>query len=158
MCEFISWKEKNGKVYFLSDDQLKTREGKELIKTIPTEELCGHGAINEYYGDTVKGAINHECTDFSSTKYFPPEIVKMIIEGKFRLLKVTPIGLLTDEAKAIYNAKCKPLEDDYYAKYKPLIDDYNAKCKPLEDDYDAKRKLLIDDYYAKCKLLNDDYN
>src|SRR5271155_1055488 len=30
------------------------------------------------------------------------------------------------------------LEDDYYAKLKPLDDDYYAKIKPLDDNFDAK--------------------
>ena len=33
MCHFISWIEFNGSVYFLDDNKLNTKEGRQLLKT-----------------------------------------------------------------------------------------------------------------------------
>jgi hypothetical protein len=63
------------------------------------------------------------------------------------------IGKIGGELNDDYWAKRKPLDDDYYAKVKPLYDDYEAKLKPLTDDYWAKRKSQYADYAAKRKPL-----
>ena len=113
MCEFISWVEKDGEIYFLTDKMVYgTIKGRELRKFCGnSEDYIGHGAIRHYFDD-LQGGENKECTDFLSPKNFPPLIVQAIKDGEFGRLG-QPKGLL-----------CKPLYDDYESKRKPLYDDF----------------------------------
>ena len=84
MCEFASWIEKDGDKYFLKDSDLQTKEGRRLVKKLKDsgkyyEDICGHGAIKEYYPE-LKNGIEKECTDFSKLSNFPGEIVEAIKE------------------------------------------------------------------------------
>ena len=53
MCEFVSWKEYQGKLYYLDNDKLNTKDGRSLVKYLKDNnslhDLCGHGAIERYY-------------------------------------------------------------------------------------------------------------
>ena len=116
MCEFISWYESNGEVLFLTgDDVFNTKRGRELQK-YSKEDLCGHGAIVFYYDirDTGK-LIPKECTDFSSPKNFPDEIVAAIKAGKMRGLDIS-FSLLSDAALEEY----KKMEEAAWAEYKKI--------------------------------------
>jgi hypothetical protein len=159
ICEFISWIEKDKKVYFLTYDQIyNTPQGEILRKEVggdKPEDFYGHAAIRKYYGNILNGK-EHELTDFSNPKRFPDEIVVAIKNGEFRGL-ATPKGLLSDELDEDYQAKCKPLDEDYQAKRNSLDEDYQAKRNSLDEDYQAKCNSLYEDYQAKCKPLDEDY-
>ena len=102
MCEFVSWVEHKGKVYFLTDRDLETRQGRDVIVYCGAnwqDDIKGHGAIREYYG--IAGGTDHECTDFSDSDNFPPEIVEAIKEGQFRFFGVA-LGVLTESALVAY--------------------------------------------------------
>jgi len=101
MCEFMSWINRRDKNYFLTTDQLKTRRGQKLLKSIGYEDINGHGAIREYYRIDSGDGINKEYTDFSSPNNFPPEIVAAIKAGKFRGFGIAT-GLLTATAWEVY--------------------------------------------------------
>lgn len=83
MCERFSWIEKDGEVLFLTPyDVFETRRGKQLQKHTPSaEDWHGHGAIRWFYLN-LKGGVERECTNFSSPKNFPPELVKAIKAGQ----------------------------------------------------------------------------
>ena len=83
MCHFISWIEYADKVYFLDDNKLNTKEGRELLKADYADDILGHGAIRHYYPELHGRGKDCECVDFSSPKNFPPEIVKAIKKGWF---------------------------------------------------------------------------
>ena len=58
MCEFISWIEYKGEILFLTDDELETKEGKDLKKYLGSSyytDIVGHGAIVAYYVGIAKG-------------------------------------------------------------------------------------------------------
>jgi hypothetical protein len=106
MCEFISWIEKDKKVYFLTDKMVyHTLKGRELRKFCGNQEdYIGHGAIRHYFDD-LKDGENRECSNFSSPKNFPPLIVHAIKAGDFGRLG-QPKGLLKAPAwKAYEEAK-----------------------------------------------------
>jgi hypothetical protein len=128
MCEFVSWIEHKNKIYFLSDRELKTREGKELVKYCgdPTD-LLGHGAIRRYFGFDAKVGTDRECTDFSSSDKFPPEIQDMIREGDFKLLPVIPVGLFMTSARAEYNK----IMDPAWAEYNKIVDFTRAEYNKI---------------------------
>ena len=83
MCVFISWKEYNGKNYFITSADLETKAGKELLKPEVIDALCGHGAIDHYYPELKNKGENKECSDFSSPDNFPEDIAKAIKQGEF---------------------------------------------------------------------------
>jgi hypothetical protein len=172
MCQYMSWLEHDGKILFLTDADLATEKGQALKAYLGSqyqEDIKGHGAIRHYFfgsSDIEKG-IARECTDFSSTKNFPPQIVEALKAGQMTYAPI-PEGLLCDtlyadyKAKraalyADYEAKCAALYADYKAKCAALYADYKAKCAPLYADYKAKRAPLYADYKAKCAPLYADY-
>ena len=163
MCEFVSWIEKDTKVYFLTAHQVfNTKKGAELREfcgsnAAAQDDYVGHGAIRHFYGLDSHEGMNRECTDFSSPANFPSVIAQAVKDGKFRGLVRLPKGLLLKALDADYKAKRKPLDADYEAKRKPLYADYEAKRKPLDADYEAKLKPLDADYKAKRKPLYADY-
>ena len=80
MCNFVSWVKKDDKIYFLTDKDLATKEGKDLIKYCGCmEDTMGHGAIEKYYG--IKGGEHLENEDLSKPASFPKEIQEAIKEG-----------------------------------------------------------------------------
>jgi hypothetical protein len=86
MCNFISWKEKEGeKPLFLDDDDLDSKRGRELKEYLGSaydEDKKGHGAITWYYPNS-KDWQHRECEDFLDPNNFPAEIVVKIKKGKF---------------------------------------------------------------------------
>ena len=159
MCEFISWIERRGKVYFLTGDRLfNTKKGQKLLPTISPDDYCGHGTIRAYYGIDSQDGVDMECFDFSTPDYFPPTIVEAIKNGEMRGIAFTfPVGLLKMPLYDGYRAKKKSLYDDYDANLKSLYEDYWANLKPLEKDFEAKRESLDEDYRFKRKPLDEDY-
>lgn len=62
MCEFISWIEKDGGIFFLSDKEVFSEEGKESLKGCEHNDFLGHGAIRSFYD--IKGGVDKEKRDF----------------------------------------------------------------------------------------------
>lgn len=84
MCEFISWIEKEGQVFFLTyRDIYRTKRGKELREYCNSAyDYIGHGAIRFFY-DNFKGGEEKECTAFSTPENFPNEIAQAIKNNEF---------------------------------------------------------------------------
>lgn len=101
MCNRYSWIEKNGRVLFLTaNDVLNTKDGDRLRKYNDyTEDWVGHGAIRYFYHN-LKGGKECECTNFSSPKRFPEELVDAIKSGQMWGLGISlqMEEMLTDEA------------------------------------------------------------
>ena len=72
MCQFASWKEEKGNVFFLEDKDLKGKKFKEYKEYNPqwAVDIKGHGAI-EYFYPELKSLRDSECTDFSTPNNFP---------------------------------------------------------------------------------------
>ncbi len=113
MCEFISFIKKGKKIYFLDYDKIyNTEKGRLLQKETSKDDYIGHGAIRFYYGLEQDEGKNCECTDFSTPKNFPNEIVIAIKEGRFRGM-ATPGELLTQPALAEYEKVEQPAWAEY---------------------------------------------
>ena len=85
MCEFLSWKEKDGQVLYLDDDDLESPKGRELKEYLGSaydDDKKGHGSITWWYPSSANW-MNKECTGFSDPSVFPVEIVAKIKLGKF---------------------------------------------------------------------------
>ena len=133
MCDFVSWIEKDGKCWFLTDKDIQSKRGKEYRDYNPNlEDIGGHGAIRWFHN--LKGGKEKECTNFYKPSNFPNEIAAAIKQGKFaRWFGPIPRGLLRA----------------------PLYADYEAKRAPLYADYEAKRDAL---YYRTWLLVIDPKN
>jgi len=49
---------------------LDTKEGRAVYPKIK-DDICGHGAIREYYSELKGKGIEKECVDFSTPDTFP---------------------------------------------------------------------------------------
>jgi hypothetical protein len=137
MCEFPSWieipehlqKKYGREIFFLTNNELKTKRGRELIKYLgPTfnEDVKGHGAINWYYQLEGVGKYK-ELPNFRSPVDLPQEIAQAIKDCLFSRIGIC-IQILTLEAKEkvskTYEALTKPAWKIY--KYKTIWPDENA--------------------------------
>mgnify|MGYP001614189627 CR=1 FL=1 len=157
MCEFISWVEKEGRVYFLTQDLIhNTPRGDEIQRRFPgSGEIIGHAAIRAYF-ELDESGVSKEQTDFGTPNNFPPVIVEAIKKDELRG-DGFPQGLLLTNLYDDYKTKRKLIDDDYEVKCKLINDDYEVKRKLIDDDYWTKHKLIYDDYWVKGKLIDDDY-
>lgn len=112
MCEFISWKEHEGKNYFLTNADLETKDGAKLLKSDVKADLCGHGAIENYYPELKGKGQNKECTDFSTPKNFPHEIVNAIKLGKLSKIGIC-LNVLNKRGNAEKNKITEPARAEY---------------------------------------------
>ena len=148
MCEFISWIELDEKVFFLENADLDTKEGRELIKYLGDkveEDLPGHGAIRHYYPELKEKGINKECTDFSSPKNFPKEIVSAIKQGKLSRIGVCPQVLNKIGNKAYKKVEAPALEA--YEKVKaPALEAYKKVEAPALEDYKKVEAPALEAY------------
>ena len=150
MCQFVSWIEFEGKNYFIKDEDLKTKEGIDLRKYLGPQfknDIKGHGACDKYFD--LKGKGEHkECTDFSTPKNFPKEIVNAIKQGK--LIKIGyNLSLLNDKGKAKY----KEIQQSAWAKYKEIQQSAWAKYEEIEQSAWAKYKEIQQPAWAKYKEI-----
>lgn len=90
MCHFISWIRHADGIFFLTDDEMKTKKGKDLIEYLGPdnywEDVKGHGAITEYFNFRSFEGIHEELSLFNSPKYLPKIIFEAIKKGKFHLI------------------------------------------------------------------------
>src|SRR3990167_2485745 len=115
MCDFISWVEYKDHNYFLTDTDLRMKEGKSLVKYLGdkfTEDIKGHGAIRTYYKELKRGE-EKECTDLSSPDNLPKEIVDAVKKGL-----MTRIGFSLDLLNDKGQEKYKKVEGQALAEYK----------------------------------------
>ena len=123
MCQFISWIVKGKEVYFLTTADIESKKGKALRDYCQNnDDLKGHGAIRHFF--EITDGKEYECSDFSTQKNFPPQIVSAIKKGKFRRwFGPVPEGILRAPLYADYKAKLAPLDADYLAKRDALYAD-----------------------------------
>ena len=140
MCEFVSWKEYNGKLYYLDNDKLNTKDGWALIKFLKDKkslcDLCGHGAIERYYPEIAGKGVNKEVTDFSTPKKFPLEISEKIKAGKMSeiIFEGFPFALLSDKGIVEY----QKIEQPALAEYQKIRQPALAEYQKIEQQADRK--------------------
>lgn len=78
MCEFISWKEvgegKNKKVFFLTDDEVFSERGREMLEGSKDNDFLGHHAIDNIWGPACKDGKHREEKNFWEAGKLPKEI------------------------------------------------------------------------------------
>jgi hypothetical protein len=122
MSQHYSWIEKDDKTIFLTaDDVFKSRRGKQLRQHTCRWDWHGHGAIRWFYGFT--GGRDRECTEFSTPKNFPPELVTAIVAGRMWGLGITDNmrAMLLAPAWKQYDAVRAEAWKKYHAKYDAVV-------------------------------------
>ena len=78
MSVFISWYEYQGKLYYLTDAEVFSSEGKKALDGFQGNDLLGHKAIAKYFfeaeGIDITGGCRHEQINFWNTDNLPKEI------------------------------------------------------------------------------------
>lgn len=122
MCKRYSWVDKHdGSIRFLTaTDVFETERGWVLQRywSFP-RDWWGHGAIRWYHNDDR--GTDEGCSDFTTPKNFPPEIVQAIVAGKmwrFGVDNETMPGMLNKSARADYRELIRPLEVKIQVDYK----------------------------------------
>ena len=134
MCQFVSWKKHNNKVYFLTNSDLETKEGKKLLKDEVKDDLCGHGAIESFYPELKGKGENLECTDFSTPKNFPKEIVSALKEGKLSRIGIA-LDILNEAGRAEYDKIVKPARAEYDKIVQSAWTEYQKIRQSAEAEY-----------------------
>lgn len=155
MCEFISWIERDGAVVFLTGRDLKTSRGKAMRERIG-DDVCGHGAIREYWDIAPGVGTERECDDFSTPDNFPALIVDAIKNGEFRGIGIAE-DLLTPEALSGYRSAAGTAMSEYEsvtdaarAEYSRVFCSSWAECDRGEaaawSEYDRIRSAARNEY------------
>ena len=129
MCEFISWIEYKDQILFLKDSDLKTKEGKELVKYLSSQfsvDIKGHGAIRKFYNIPDNTGTDKECTNFKKATNFPVEIVKSLLDGD--MIRICgnnlPLDILTPSAKTEYQKITQSAWAEYQKITQPAWAEY----------------------------------
>ena len=148
MCQFISWKEYKGKAYFLTNADLNTKQGKELLKDEYKDDICGHGAIEHYYPELKGKGVNKECSDFSTPDNFPKEIVKAIKEGR-----LSRIGICLEVLNVQGIAEYQKIKQPAYAEYEKIKQSAWAEYKKIEQSALAEYEKIEQSAWAEYKKI-----
>ena len=126
MCEFPSWIEYNGEVYFLKNGDLETKAGKKLLGSVVKDDLCGHGAIVSYYPELMGKGKHCESICFSSPDNFPDAVVAELKKGNMSRIGIA-LDILNAEGRAEYKkieapalAECNKINASALAEYEKI--------------------------------------
>jgi hypothetical protein len=159
MCEFASWKEYKGKVYFIKNSDLITKEGKKLLKPEVIADLSGHGAIEHYYPELKGKGVNKERTNFSTPKNFPKEIVRAIKAGKLSRIGLSS-QLLTAEGWAEYEkirqqawAEYRKIRQQAWAEYRKIMQQAWAEYEKIRQPALAEYRKIRQQAWAEYEKI-----
>jgi hypothetical protein len=85
MC-FLSWIEKDGQLFFLTDREVFSPRGRKIFGKNPLEkgnELLGQAAIRRYYGNGngwMRGGVTRGVWDFWKEGVLPPKLVALVAD------------------------------------------------------------------------------
>jgi hypothetical protein len=142
MCEFASWVEYDNKPYFLTNDDLDTKEGKKLLLPEVIADLCGHGAIRSHYPELKGKGLDKENTDFSTPKNFPKEIVTAIKQGKLSRTGIC-LEVLNTQGKKEYKKTMQLALAEYKKIEQPALAEYKKIEQPALAEYLKIRQLAF---------------
>jgi hypothetical protein len=151
MCEFISWIEFNKEVFFLDDNKLNTKEGRELLKSEYKEDIQGHGAIRYYYPELKDRGQNRECINFNDPHNFPSKVVEAIKKGLFTNFGVCP-KILTESALRKYSKEEQLAEKEYKKKAELNLKRYFIKIQQVGVKYRSITHPAWEEYEKKISL------
>ena len=117
MCEFVSWIEHDDQIYYLNDNCLRDKKGRELKKYLGNRykyDVRGHGAIRYYYDIKNNTGIDKEYTGNDRDQY-PKEIIEDIKNCNMQIIGFN-LNLLSKSAWKKY----KDIKQPAWKKYKDI--------------------------------------
>ena len=146
MCEFISWIEYRGEVVYLTDEDLNTEKGKELLNYIQDpNDICGHGAIRYFYDIPCGQGTDREVTNLSSPDKLPQEIVKAVKEGRMSAIGYSET-LLNNKGLKKLEAIEQPTLEKYEAIKEIAWKKYKAIERPAWEKFEAIEQSALEKY------------
>ena len=107
MCEFISWVEHEGKIFFLTENDINSEYGKERLKERKDNDFLGHGAIRTYYNLKPFEGMDRENRDFWDGD-LPKEIAEAWnsgqLDGMIPFIELDDIGYVLQNAPAEFSS------------------------------------------------------
>lgn len=163
MCKFISWIETKEGNLFLTKHDLQTKKGRELKTYLdyPSYEyydnIGGHRAIRYFFDLAINKGRNKECSNFSSPKNFPNDIIEAIKRGDFEGI-VIALKLLNKKginkylkiklpAREKYNKIDNPAWEEYLKIHQPAREEYNKIENPAREKYNKIEQSAREKYY-----------
>ena len=146
MCDFISWKEYKGNVYFLQNSDLTSKIFNAYKKYNKKwrDDIYGHGAIEYFYPELKGKGVNKECEDFSKLSNFPEEIVDAVKQYKLTRIGYS-IELLNNNGKNEYNK----IRESAYAEYREIWESAWAEYDKIREEYNKIRQTAL----AECNKI-----
>ena len=144
MCNPISWIEADGNVYVVTDAEIKSELGREMLREVGAEDIWGHDFCRRYY--KIMGGREHEQNDFGKPGLFPPEIKKLLenFNGNFgemmKLCFPSLSGLTSLPENVTFPEKCGSL---YLSSLTSLPENvtFPEKCGYLDLKKELKETL-----------------
>jgi hypothetical protein len=156
MCNFISWIEREGRIYFLQNKDLKGKKFNEFKKMNGDQwqkDIVGHGAIRHFYPELGSAGKIVENEDFTKPSNFP-EVIQSAIRGN-RMTKfgAMPKGLLRAPLYAEYEKNRNTLYAEYRKNRNTLYAEYRKNCAHLYAEYRKNCAHLYAEYEKNCDTL-----
>jgi len=156
MCEFISWIEvddlysKGTKLFYLTNSDLDTKEGRKLLKSDFINDIDGHGAIRHYYPELKSIGLNRECENFSTQKNFPPEIATAFKNGKLSMIGYKT-NVLTKEVRKKFNKFEAACQKEYETKLEAFDEEMSEKRNEALTTYNRRLETYDKRHSRKTK-------
>ena len=148
MCEFISWIEYRGEVLYLTDEDLDTKKGKELLDYIQNpDDIKGHGAVRYFYDIPQGQGTDREVIDLSSSDKLPKEIVKAVKECRMSAIGYSET-LLNKKGLKEYEAVEQTAWKEYEAIKQTALKEYEAIKQTAWEKYIAIQQPAWKEYLA----------
>jgi hypothetical protein len=80
MCDFVSWIDIKGMIYFLTDAEIFSDLGREKLSGCKDNDFLGHGAIRRFYDLKDKG-VDRENKNFWEEVSNIPEIIRSKLQN-----------------------------------------------------------------------------
>lgn len=163
MCEFISWKEvdeKGGekKVFFLTDDEVFSERGREMLEGSKDNDFLGHHAIDNIWGPACKDGTHHEERNFWEKEKLPKEIQSKLHDlAGFKKNFGKMIQSYAQRGDLLYIIRNAPKDDKKWSGLKefclaPLVDPLLKRVKTQKLLVNCRRDLSIKELVAAGKF------
>ena len=143
MYEFISYIQKGDQLFYLTDDEIFSKEGREKLSDCQDNDFIGHGAIRKFFD--IKGGEDHEVRDFWNTDKLPKELADKIANFDSYWGKTFKRYFMNDDLRDII---CNSTEE-----YKAKAWEQLLAQRPSRYDLDCIICYSTEEYKTKAKEL-----
>lgn len=155
MCEFVSWIEYQDKPWFLTNADLRTKEGRELRKHLESwfqQNVCGHGAIRHYWGIPQEKGENMEYP----YDHMPAVIIDAMESGAMSLIGFSN-RMLSDAGNRAHEEAMSAINGAYKNTKDAARKTHDKASRSLTKTYRAAIDASVDEdaKYTVCKAYNE---